>query len=82
MYVSTNYPIPAHIILLVGEVVASIALDELRVYWTNGSSIYYVNRSLPSNVMSGSHITGVKSLLSLSPGRQPQFGTYIVCAVA
>ena len=78
--VSINHPIPGHIILLVGEVVTSIALDELRVYWTDGSSIYYVNRSLPNNVMIGSNITGVKSLLSLSPGRQPQFGTYVVCA--
>ena len=73
--VSTDNPTPAHqTIFFAGSVVTSIALDELRVYWTDGSSINYVNHSLPSNVMSGSDITGVKSLLSLSPGRQPQFG--------
>lgn len=72
---SIDHPTPAHqTIFLAGSVVTSIALDELRVYWTNGSSISYVNHSLPSNVMSGSNIAGVKSLLSLSPGRQPLFG--------
>ena len=59
---------------LAGGVVTSIALDELRVYWTDGYVVYYVNRSLPSTRMNGSHITSVRSLLSMSPGRQPQFG--------
>ena len=59
---------------LAGGVVTSIALDELRVYWTDGYVVYYVNRSLPSTRMNGSHITSVRSLLSMSPGQQPQFG--------
>ena len=53
--------------------VDSIAVDELRVYWTSQDnlSVYYVLRDDPSSLMTLTSTSLGYDLLGLSPGQQP-----------
>ena len=55
----------------VGTAVQSLAVDETRVYWTNGSGIFYIERnSDPIVVLTLSSSMMNTSILATSPGLQ------------
>ena len=55
----------------VGTAVQSLAVDEARVYWTNGSGIFYIERnSDPTVVLTLSSSMMDTSIIATSPGLQ------------
>jgi hypothetical protein len=52
---------------------SSIAMDENKIYWTDGTTIFWADRADPSNPSTLSDENPVISLHTLSPGNQPQF---------